>query len=78
MASPPRTESTSALEELRDALDDAIRRAYCEPVIPVVEGEDAEMVRRLAALEIITSPIKMRHLAGVQAAAWEIVKERVG
>lgn len=35
------------------------------------------MVGRLAALEVITDPDRMRHLAGVQAAAWAVVQERV-
>lgn len=66
-----------ALTELRDALDDAIRRAYCEPIIAPVDGEDPDEVRAMAKAAIISSPSRMRHLAGIQAAAWATVQERV-
>jgi hypothetical protein len=71
------SQNDGALEELRDALDDAIRRAYCEPILPPVEGEDTEIVRSIARAEIIHSPNRMRHLAGIQAAAWEAVGPRI-
>lgn len=63
--------------ELRDALEDAIRRAYCEPIIPPVEEEDAAVVRSIAMAAILHSPERMRHMAGIQAAAWAAVEERV-
>lgn len=67
----------SDMTELRDALDDAIRRAWCEPVKGVVEGEDAEIVRALRRAALISDPNQMRHLASIQAAAWAAVEERV-
>lgn len=70
-------QGSSAFTELRDALDDAIRRAYCEPIVAPVEGEDPEEVRALALAALIGNPRRMRHLAGVQAAAWEAVEARV-
>lgn len=65
------------LTDLRDALDDAIRRAYCEPVVSVRDGEDAAVVRSIEVARLLQSPERMRHLAGVQAAAWAVVCERV-
>lgn len=65
------------LTDLRDALDDAIRRAYCEPVVSVRDGEDAAVVRSIEVARLLQSPERMRHLAGVQAAAWAVVRERV-
>lgn len=68
---------SDALTELRDALDDAIRRAYCEPLIPPVDGELEDEVRALAAAQIISNPNAMRALARIQAAAWAVVEERI-
>lgn len=70
--------SGSALTELRDALDDAVRRAYCEPFAEPVEGEDPDEVRALAQAVVITNPDRMRHLARIQAAVWAVVEARVG
>lgn len=70
-------EATEALDELRDALDDAIRRAFCEPPVPPLSCEDAAIVRNTARAAILSNPDRMRHLAAIQAAAWEIVKGRV-
>lgn len=72
-----RTENDGAMHELRDALDDAIRRAWCEPVKGAVEGEDVEVVRVLRRAALISDPDQMRHLASIQAAAWTVVRERV-
>jgi hypothetical protein len=66
-----------AMDELRDALDDAIRRAYCEPVRPPVTGEPAGQVRALWAASVIENPDRMRHLADIQAATWAVVEQRV-
>lgn len=65
------------LDELRDALDDAIRQAFCEPPIPPLSCEDAAIVRNTARAAILTNPDRMRHLAVIQAAAWAVVQERV-
>jgi hypothetical protein len=67
----------SAFEELRDALDDAIRRAYGEPILPPVEGEDQSAIRSMRHAAVITNPNVMRHLAGIQAAAWGAVEQRI-
>lgn len=77
MAEPEAAKSSSAFTELRDTLEDAIRRAYCEPVVEPVEGEDPEEVRTLARAALISNPRRMRHLAGIQAAAWEAVEARI-
>ena len=68
---------SDAISELRDALDDAIRRAYCEPLKPVAPEEDAEIVRAMRRAALISDPNQMRHLSGIQAAAWSAVKERI-
>lgn len=70
-------EPVSPHDELRDALEDAIRRAYCEPIVAPVEGEDPDEVRALAQAALISNPRRMRHLATIQAAAWEAVEARV-
>jgi hypothetical protein len=55
------------MEELRDALDDAIRRAYT----------GASDGRFPAMTDLTLSPGRMRHLARIQRAAWETVQERI-
>jgi hypothetical protein len=65
------------MEDFRDELEDAIRRAYCEPFAEPVEGEDPDEVRALAQAVVITNPDRMRHLAGIQGAAWEVVRQWV-
>jgi hypothetical protein len=59
-------------EETEGQIEDAIRRAYCEPIKPPVEGEDPEVVRDLARVDLITNPDRMRHLAAIQTAALEV------
>jgi hypothetical protein len=63
--------------ELRDALDDAMLRAYCEPLFSPRPEEDPEIVRAIARAAIISDTAAMRHLARVQAAAWAVVEEWV-
>lgn len=46
-------------------------------VVEPVEGEDPEEVRALALAALISNPRRMRHMAGIQAAAWAAVEERV-
>ena len=65
------------LTELRDALDDAIRRAYCEPLVPLLEGEDPDAVREITTARVLTNPAAMRQLVAIQTAVWEVVRERV-
>lgn len=57
----------SALSELRDALEDAIRRAYT----------GASDGRVPATTNLTLSPGRMRHLEKIQRAAWQVVFERV-
>lgn len=67
---------TSPMTELQDALEDAIRRAYCRGWYrtPAYEGEiDPDEM----AAQIIDSPGHMRRLVGIQQAAWDAVRERV-
>ncbi len=61
------------VERLREKLGDAIEDAYCAPVRPPVEGEDPATVRGLARSAVVADPDRMRHLAGITKAAWEIV-----
>lgn len=61
------------VDELREPLDDAIRRAYCAPVRAAVEGEDSEVVDVMAKTAIVTDPDRMRHLSLIQDAAWRVV-----
>lgn len=68
---------STARSELRDALDDAIRRAYCTPLYPPRPEEDPDVVRAVATAAILTDPTAMRHLVRIQAAAWAAVEERV-
>ena len=63
--------------DLRDALDDALRRAYCSPIRSPVDGEDPEAVQAAATAAIITDPDRMRHLERIQRAAWNVVRDRV-
>lgn len=60
-------QSKVALDELRDALEDAIRRAYTG----TSDG------RIPATTDLTLSPGRMRHLARIQRAAWDAVKGRV-
>lgn len=62
-----------AASELQDALDDAIRRAYREPIQPPVEGEDPDTVRSLAISALVSDPNRLRHLAALQKAAWDTI-----
>ena len=71
------SDRATALVELRDALEDAIRRAYCEPLVQPLLGEDPEIVAALAKQSILTNPRKMRQLAAIQQAAWDVVEARV-
>ena len=71
------SDRATALVELRDALEDAIRRAYCEPLVQPLPGEDPEIVAALAKQSILTNPRKMRQLAAIQQAAWDVVEARV-
>lgn len=57
----------SPLDELRDELDDAIRRAYT--------GSSDGRVPATTGLTL--SPGRMRHLERIQRAAWAVVRERV-
>lgn len=76
-ATADRTGVIGALTELRDALDDAIRRAYCAAIVEPVEGENRDVVRAIGQAAVIANPGLMRHLAGIQAAAWAAVEARV-
>lgn len=58
-----------------DALDDAIRDAFAEPLIEPVEGEDEQVVRAMARARIVENPRATKHLIGIQRAAGKVLAD---
>jgi hypothetical protein len=69
------TGETTPLVALRDALDDAIRSAYCGGSFG--EGWYSPVTKEPTPADILEDPSHMRLLTRIQAAAWKVVKERV-
>ena len=65
-------EGEAAREELQKALEDALRRSYSQGwYTPAPYSEPADPAR------ILEDPDKMRQLARIQKAAWDVVSERI-
>jgi hypothetical protein len=59
--------------EVRETLDEAILRAFVEPV-RIVDGEDPAVVNSLLSAALLHDPQGTRRVALVQRAAWHVVE----
>lgn len=73
----PTTRLSGEQERVEGELEDLIRRAYCKPIKPPVEGENPETVDSMAAAALVSDPDRMRHLAGIQTAVIKAVRKLI-